>query len=395
MTLHRMVFGQLVKVFCLALLGITGMFMLGGVVQEATQRGLSPSQIGMVIPILIPTTLPYTVPATILFTTCVVYGRLANDNEITALRAAGVHLGRLLAPAVAFAAIISVILIVLEFNFIPQSRQMLQDRVLADADELIYSMLKRNGCIRHPNMQFAVFVRDVRGKQLIEPVFKRRGAEKGTYSLVAHAREAKLWTDATNDKVFIYMPNCAVVGTDELDGHLRDQTFPFDFPLGSLRDTQVRPMNMTWEQLNTKQVELTGEQSKLQEEIVDLQRPNNNPDIREYNGQQRKLREYLQKQSYRFARGIAAEKQMRPALALGGLMFVLVAFPVGVWLHRADYLSAFVSCFLPAVLIYYPMLLAGSNLARDGRVPAVLSVWVADVVTLLVGSWMLKKLFRQ
>src|SRR5205085_7824766 len=123
-----------------ALGGRTGLFLLGGVVQEASQRGLSPDQILQVVPLLIPSTLPYTVPATVLFATCVVYGRLAHDNEITALRAAGVHLGQLLAPAVAFAAIISVGLLVLEFKFIPQSRQILQDRVLADADELIYSM---------------------------------------------------------------------------------------------------------------------------------------------------------------------------------------------------------------------------------------------------------------
>src|SRR4051812_21295720 len=98
-----MIFWELLRVFGLALCGLTGLFLLGGVVQEASQRGLTPSQILTVVPLLIPTTLPYTVPATILFAVCVVFGRLANDNEVTALRAAGVHLGRLLAPAVILA----------------------------------------------------------------------------------------------------------------------------------------------------------------------------------------------------------------------------------------------------------------------------------------------------
>ena len=84
MTLQRMIFWELFRVFLFALCGISGLFMLGGVVQEASQRGLSPSQIGVVIPLLLPTTLPYTVPATLLFATCVVYGRLAQDNEINA-----------------------------------------------------------------------------------------------------------------------------------------------------------------------------------------------------------------------------------------------------------------------------------------------------------------------
>ena len=45
-----------------------------------------------VIPLLIPNTLPYTLPTTTLFATCVIYGRLAHDNEILAVKAAGIPL---------------------------------------------------------------------------------------------------------------------------------------------------------------------------------------------------------------------------------------------------------------------------------------------------------------
>ena len=52
--LQRMILGELVRVFFLALISLTGMFLLGGVVSEAAQRGLSPSQVLMIIPLLIP-----------------------------------------------------------------------------------------------------------------------------------------------------------------------------------------------------------------------------------------------------------------------------------------------------------------------------------------------------
>ncbi|MFL5329722.1 MAG: LptF/LptG family permease [Gemmataceae bacterium] len=393
-TLQRMIFGQLLRVFVLALFGLTGLFLLGGVVQEASQRGLTPGQIGIVIPLLIPTTLPYTVPATVLFATCVVYGRLAHDNEITALRAAGVHLGRLLTPAVIFASIISCAMMVMQYDLIPRSRQMLADRVLADADELIYSMLKRFGCLRHPQTQFAVFVRDVRGKQLIDPVFKSRG-EGGTYSIVAHAREATLWADAANNKVTIFMPNCAIVGTDEVDGNFRDHTFEIDFPISNFRDSQVRPMNMTWQQIDTKWSEILELQASRRAELESLHGQPSGVGSPEPIAKLRHHLEYQEKEGRRIERAFAAEKQMRPALALGAIVFVLVAFPVGVWFHRADYLSAFVTCFLPVVMIYYPLVLAGTNLAKEGRVPALLSVWMADALTMFAGAVMLRKLFRQ
>src|SRR5439155_13015884 len=98
--LNRMIFGELLRVFLLALAGLTGLFLLGGLVAEATHRGLAPSQVLFVIPLLVPSTLPFTIPATTLFATCVVYGRLAADNEVTAVKAAGVHLGRIIAPSV-------------------------------------------------------------------------------------------------------------------------------------------------------------------------------------------------------------------------------------------------------------------------------------------------------
>ena len=53
---------------------------------------------------------------------------------------------------------------------------------------------------------------------------------------------------------------------------------------------------------------------------------------------------------------VEVEIYLRPALALGCLIFAMVGAPVGIWFSRADYLSSFVSCFLPTVMTYYPLL---------------------------------------
>src|SRR5688572_21703801 len=95
-----MVLWELVKTFTLSLLAITGIMLMGGVVAEASQQGLGPAQILMVIPLLIPSTLPWTIPATTLFAICLVYGRLSADNEILAIKSAGVHLIKVIWPGV-------------------------------------------------------------------------------------------------------------------------------------------------------------------------------------------------------------------------------------------------------------------------------------------------------
>src|SRR4051794_14423837 len=140
--LHRMIFGELVRVFALALIALTGLFLLGGVLAEAAQRGLSPTQVLMNIPLLVPNTLPYTVPATCLFATCVVYGRLSHDNEITAVKAAGVHLGRLVAPGLVLGLAAAAGCLALHYRVIPLTHQLLRTQVLGDVEDLLYTALK-------------------------------------------------------------------------------------------------------------------------------------------------------------------------------------------------------------------------------------------------------------
>jgi len=123
-TVNRMILAELVKVFLLSLIALTGMFLLAGLVQEATRKGLSPSQILIAIPLFIPSTLPFTIPATTLFATCVVYGRMSADNEVLVLRAAGVNIYHLLWPALLLGLGTTAITGGLYYDTIPRSQQM-------------------------------------------------------------------------------------------------------------------------------------------------------------------------------------------------------------------------------------------------------------------------------
>jgi lipopolysaccharide export LptBFGC system permease protein LptF len=89
-----------------------------------------------------------------------------------------------------------------------------------------------------------------------------------------------------------------------------------------------------------------------------------------------------------------AELQMRPALAAGCLCFMLVGCPVGIWCSRSDYLSAFITGFLPVVFVYYPLLLAGVNLAKEGRFIPDACIWAADGLMGLVGIVLFWRLLK-
>jgi lipopolysaccharide export system permease protein len=91
---------------------------------------------------------------------------------------------------------------------------------------------------------------------------------------------------------------------------------------------------------------------------------------------------------------IEVEMQMRPSIAVGCLCFVLVGCPVGIWFSRSDHLSAFVTCFLPIVFIYYPLMLCGINIARNGRFNVAPCVWGSDCLMALASLFLIRRLMR-
>jgi lipopolysaccharide export system permease protein len=89
------------------------------------------------------------------------------------------------------------------------------------------------------------------------------------------------------------------------------------------------------------------------------------------------------------------EYATRPALALGCLFFVLIGCPVAIWFHKRDYLSAFVTCFLPIVVIYYPLMMFGINLGKEGRVDPAYMMWTGNVVLGVAGLFLTWRLARR
>src|SRR5207253_6917454 len=100
---------ELTRVFILSLVGITGIIVLAAIVVEASQRGLGPGQILAAIPLIVPSMLPFIIPPTTLFASCVVFGRLSHDNEIVAIKAAGINVLHVVWPGVLLGLLMSVV----------------------------------------------------------------------------------------------------------------------------------------------------------------------------------------------------------------------------------------------------------------------------------------------
>jgi lipopolysaccharide export system permease protein len=406
MILQRTIFWELIRVFAITVVSLTGLFVLGGLVAEASQRGLAPAQIVTVIPLMIPGMLPYTMPTATLFAACNVYGRLAKDNEITALRAAGIHLRTLIWPSVGLGVLTTLTTSILYYDFIPRSFRMVRSHLLSDTNEVLYTLLRRQGCIRHPKLPYVIFVRDVRGDRLMDVIFKKRSANGLSYDVVARARSAMLRVEAGTDpqngrpiyEIVVAMSHCVLRNeshSGSAEAHLTfgNQEFRERLPPEIFGDQEnLRSSDVSWSQLLDRVKALNERyQQRLEEWNKELARPIQT----EHDQELRTHRQFVVKFARRELRAHQVEVFLRPALAFGCLCFSLIGVPIGIRANRADFLSSFVIGFLPVVGIYYPLLMCGTNLAKDNKLPVIPAVWTANAVLFVVAIAMCRRVFQR
>ncbi len=88
------------------------------------------------------------------------------------------------------------------------------------------------------------------------------------------------------------------------------------------------------------------------------------------------------------------EPWRRWASGFSCFFFVWVGIPLAVWMRSADHWTSFGTCFLPILLIYYPVFAIGQSHAKDGSWLPV-SVWLGNLVLLAVGWWWMRKVNRR
>lgn len=394
-TLQRAIFWELLKAFGLSLAALTSILLLAGIVAEASQRGLSPPQILVAIPLIIPSLMPYTIPSTTLFATCLVYGRLAHDNEITAIKAAGINVLTVVWPGIFLGLATSIVTIGLYYETIPETQYILRAQFLKDVEEFLYGMLRNDRCINHPRLNYAIWVRQVQGRRLLDATFKRRDA-KGNYDLVVRAREAELTVDSARKQVVVLMRHGEVLSiSNGTRAYFEERLWPVqmpDAPLGPERQRKAR--ELTWNQLFERRDEIEEELASTSADIAVAVARQVMPGAPNSLAEHRANLEERLKQTRRELYSVDMELHMRPAVSFGCLCFALVGCPVGIWFSKRDYLSAFITCFLPIVLLYYPLLLCGINLTRNGRFHPMLTMWMCNLVMVGVALVLLRRLIR-
>jgi lipopolysaccharide export system permease protein len=82
------------------------------------------------------------------------------------------------------------------------------------------------------------------------------------------------------------------------------------------------------------------------------------------------------------------ELHSRLALACSCFFFALVGSPFAVLQGRRQFLTSFALCFIPILVLYYPIVLVMMNLGKDNVFDPALGMWVGNA-GMGVAAWLL------
>ena len=81
-------------------------------------------------------------------------------------------------------------------------------------------------------------------------------------------------------------------------------------------------------------------------------------------------------------------------MAISCLFFVLLGSPFSILMARNQFLTCFLFCFIPILLIYYPISIMSLNLAKTGAVDPAWAAWVANGLIGLVAAYVLRRVLQ-
>ena len=381
---------EISKIFLIALTVFTSLIMLFGVVKELITERLSAIAILSLIPYILPISLQYTLPASLLFAVCSVYGRLAADNEVMAIKAAGVSPMRIVTPTLIIGFLFSPFAVWMMDLAVSWGRPGIQREVIHHIEEVAYHTLRSTHSYSSGN-GFSIFVGDVKDHQLINPEITIQGGNGSPSTISARTGELEFIPEQEALRVELRDAILNLGTSTECRFPHFETSIPLDQASRKGKGGRSRPADIALRVLSEETIKQS-DALELDEQFsavrilmgssVGRYDWLNSAAMHEAHGQHVMGSERLAK--------LQTEPWRRWASGFSCFCFVWLGIPLAVWYRTADYWFAFGVTFIPLLLIYYPLFMLGLEQAKDGGWPPC-SVWLGNLALLIIGAWFMRK----
>jgi lipopolysaccharide export system permease protein len=433
--LEGVVLGELLKSLAVSLGGLTLLIVIAGAYRPI-REGLPVGALLRFLPLSIPYFLPWTLPTSFVAATMMVYSRMAASNELTAIRAAGVHLWRVFSPAMLIAVILCIACGWLNNLIVPAAyfRQWAMLRAPTPS-QLAAGILYSDPVMRIGDHSF--HMREVTEDQTIRDLVvmmpeggadaagdlagtgqfgfggddpseqkpKRRDKSRPTVLFIRAPRGRFAYSDQRSQITFHVMEDparntaarphagwCSLV-RQEFGSSVRNfEEAWFRSATLTLHVKSIDDLRMSKRKFS--HLTSTGLLLMLQSRREDMgSRPQ--PAVP---GQPTKPEREAERkwQGWRVRqRKWETELHKRAALALAPLLLGAIACPLAVLAARGRRLVAFAMALAIVLGLYYPLAAGGRSMGKSGMLPPVIALWGANLVVGALGAYLIRRMLKQ
>ena len=385
--LQRYILLELFRTFAFLLIVVTVLLVFVGVFNEASANGLGPVQIMQILPFVVPSLLPFTIPATLLLAVCIVFGRVAGDNEITAAKAAGISVMSLLWPAFILGGVMSVCSILLTDQVIPWAIGNIQKTIALALEDIFIDRLRATHEVTDKERGFSITVMAVQDKTLIRPCFKYM--RNGRDDVTVQAQTATLEFDLAGQQVILHLVrgHIDIPGRPKVFFEKESQPFPLPYsvPPSKARHLGIREIRSDLKKIRREQQD---RQHRQDAETAFALAVNNIGHL-----WTKKYKKFAYNHSVDTIQSakLATEVHSRFAMATSCLVFVLLGSPFAIIQARRQFLTSFMLCFFPILVCYYPLMMLMMNQSKAGVINPAWAMWVPNAVMVVFAGFALRR----
>ncbi len=348
-------------------------------------RGAPLEYVMKLMALLLPFFFTLVTPAALLLATLLAVNRMSADGEITALKASGIGISRLLPPVIFLGALCTAATAFLNLYLIPHSTQ-LTERIKAELLQSSARSLVSAKSFIYAGSGTTIYVDEISDGTLKGIMVSRSGGgdESGPENILIFAEEGEI-TSHTQDMVnYLHLRNGRIHLAERDTDIFRYITFDdFDLKLELYeseeddleRGSQFNLMGMK---------ELKKRETQIREKLKEL-------DESSAPGHESAQ---MAMQRYRVAlRQIGIARHQNLSLPFACLILALWGIPLGIGPPRSSRNQGVVTS-IGLTLVYYALINGGRMAAARGYVSPAVAMWAPDAIVVITGSWFMYRVSR-
>ncbi|PIQ86055.1 MAG: hypothetical protein COV74_06380 [Candidatus Omnitrophica bacterium CG11_big_fil_rev_8_21_14_0_20_45_26] len=358
----------------------TFIFLVGNLVKLAdllVNKGVNFLDIIKILILMLPQIIIFVLPTSALASVLLVFGGFAQNNEITAMKASGINVLKVMLPIMLIASLMSVVVLLFVDQVQPRVRHMyrsmIRDLVVQRPDAYIEA-----GRFVKVFQGYIIRVQEVEGKQLKGVTIFQPEEGKPTRTIMAERGELVTSPDQKTLSIKLYNGISDEPSPDNPDVLYKLNFDTFELPSMSLSDN---PNHQTKRKLKDMSL------NELIHILRTMQEYRHNLEIKGWQQSD------VQKDVTSLTLECKAEVQSKIAFSFATFSFVLVGLPLAIITRRGEAIVSFVLSML-AVAGYYVLTIAGRSLAIKGVMPAFAALWFPNFILVGLAVFFMFKVIR-